>query len=229
MKNVILAAAIICLAMTAPLKPRVLIIGDSISMGYTPFVHEILDGSVGLTRPEGNCGGSLRGMELIDEWLALGDGSWDVIHFNFGLHDLKHVDPDTGKDSGDPSHPSQQTPEQYAANLEYLIGRMKATGARLVFATTTPFNATQPMPFRDSVQVAVYNAAALDVCRREGVAVNDLCGYVLANPKMMRPDNVHFYPADSRALAGQVASAILKELDVRALKAPQVKKTRKRN
>lgn len=214
MKKKALFLAVLCLAAACnDQKPEVLIIGDSISMGYTPFVTEIMDGAVGITRPEGNCGGSLKGIAHIDEWLAPGDGRWDVIHFNFGLHDLKHVDPATGKASADPEHPNEQTPEQYAANLEQMIGKMKMTGARLVFATTTPFRGIQPDPYRDSAQVAVYNAAALDVCLKHGVAVNDLCAYVLANPGMMRPDNVHFYAPDSRALAGQVCNAILKQLD----------------
>lgn len=217
MRKIILIPALIFLfAACSADKPKVLVIGDSISMGYIPFVHEIFDGVADVTRPEGNCGGSLRGMEHIDEWLALGDGRWDVIHFNFGLHDLKHVDPATGEATANPDDPNAQTPEQYAANLEAMIGKMKATGARLVFATTTPFHGVQPNPYRDSTQVAIYNAAATEACAKHGVEINDLCSYVLENPKMMRLDNVHFYPADSRALAGQVCNAVMRQLDIKA-------------
>jgi acyl-CoA thioesterase-1 len=215
MKKTFFALALLCLtAAGCPDRAKVLIIGDSISMGYIPYIREIFNGAVDIMRPEGNCGGTLRGVQHIDEWLALEDVQWDVIHFNFGLHDLKHVDPATGKATSDPGAPNEQTPWQYAANLEYIIGKMKTTGARLVFATTTPFYGTQSEPYRDSVQVAAYNAAAMEVCLKNGVAVNDLCGYVLANPEMMRRDNVHFFAPDSRALAGQVCNAVLKQLAI---------------
>ena len=73
--------------------PNVLIIGDSISIGYTKFVQEMMAGKANVHRPLNakggflNCQGTTFGVEKIDEWL--GDTKWDVIHFNFGLHDLK--------------------------------------------------------------------------------------------------------------------------------------------
>ena len=38
--------------------PRVLILGDSISVGYTPIVAEMLKDEAVVTRPEANCGPS---------------------------------------------------------------------------------------------------------------------------------------------------------------------------
>jgi hypothetical protein len=81
---------------------RVLLIGDSISMGYTLGVRSGLAGRANVHRPPENCGDTARGVSSIDKWL--GSGKWDVIHFNFGLHDLKYLDaagqlapPDKGK------------------------------------------------------------------------------------------------------------------------------------
>ena len=62
--------------------PRVLIIGDSISIGYQPALREALAGKANVHRPGTNCGPTSRGVEQIEEWL--GDGKWDVIHFNWG-------------------------------------------------------------------------------------------------------------------------------------------------
>src|SRR5688572_1778820 len=73
-----------------PALPRVLLLGDSISMGYTVPVRERLKGVANVHRPAANCGPTERGVANLDKWL--GDGKWDVIHFNFGLHDLKYVD-----------------------------------------------------------------------------------------------------------------------------------------
>ena len=73
-----------------PGLPRVLLIGDSISIGYTVPVRELLEGVTNVHRPQTNCGPTTKGVDEIDAWL--GDGKWDVIHFNFGLHDLKYCD-----------------------------------------------------------------------------------------------------------------------------------------
>ena len=47
----------------------------------------------------------------------LSNNKWDIIHFNFGLHDIKHIDPVTGKNSKNLSHPHQASPEEYERNL----------------------------------------------------------------------------------------------------------------
>ena len=73
-----------------PGLPRVLIIGDSISIGYTLPVRAQLRGRANVHRPKDNCGSTLVGLERLDAWL--GNGKWDVIHFNFGLHDMSYVD-----------------------------------------------------------------------------------------------------------------------------------------
>ena len=93
--------------------PRVLLIGDSISMGYTPAVRELLAGKANVHRPPTNCGPTIRGLEQIDAWL--GDGHWDVIHFNFGLHDLKIME--SGK--------HQVALDQYEKNLRQLVQRIR--------------------------------------------------------------------------------------------------------
>ncbi|MCK5174613.1 MAG: hypothetical protein KAR47_14565, partial [Planctomycetes bacterium] len=73
-----------------PALPRALIIGDSISIGYTSGVRGLLGGKVNVHRVPENCAHTTKGLEALDEWL--GEKKWDVIHFNWGLHDLKYVD-----------------------------------------------------------------------------------------------------------------------------------------
>jgi acyl-CoA thioesterase-1 len=109
-----------------PALPRVLLIGDSISIGYTLPVRELLKGKANVHRPPTNCGPTTKGIESIDDWL--GDGNWDVIHFNWGLHDLKFpppTSPDKGDDNAVPI-------KEYRQNLSTLVRRMKETGATLV-------------------------------------------------------------------------------------------------
>src|SRR5688572_12316649 len=70
-----------------PKLPRVLLIGDSISMGYTVPVRRQLEGKANVHRIPENGGPTINGLKKLDAWL--GDGKWDVIHFNWGLHDLR--------------------------------------------------------------------------------------------------------------------------------------------
>ena len=79
---------------TAPIQdvaglPRVLLIGDSISMGYTLPTRTLLAGKANLHRIPQNGGPTKNGIAQIDKWL--GTGKWDVIHFNWGIHDLKFM------------------------------------------------------------------------------------------------------------------------------------------
>lgn len=204
-------------ATTAPDLPNVLLLGDSISIGYTPFVKEILEGRAHVFRPvlaDGNpenCSGTTNGVKHIDRWL--GDSRWDVIHFNFGLHDIKHVDPVTGKDSGNAGDPLQAELKQYMANLKYIVGRLQLTGAKLIFATTTPVPEGKVSPLREPENVVKYNLAAVKWLKRKKIAVNDL--YAFAMPiltEIQRPQNVHFTDSGSETLGKEVASQILRYL-----------------
>jgi len=188
--------------------PRVLLIGDSISIGYTVPTRKALEGKANVHRPQANCGPTTRGLQAIDQWL--GDGKWDVIHFNWGLHDLKYISAKGGLTDVDKG--KQQVPiGQYEANLEKLVLRLKKTGAKLIWASTTPVpeGAKGRVP-GDEVK---YNAVAKKVMERHGVALNDL--YAFAKPRLkdiQLPANVHFKPEGSQALAEQVAKSILAAL-----------------
>ncbi|QDU76079.1 hypothetical protein Pan97_31240 [Bremerella volcania] len=198
-----------------PKLPNVLILGDSISIGYTLQVRDLLKGQANVFRPHTadgnkpeNCGGTTKGVESIDRWL--GDRKWDVIHFNWGLHDLKHVtEPGGNTVSNNPKDPVQATVDQYAANLEKIVQRLDKSGAKLIFATTTPVVPDTSGPLRETDSPPKYNAAALKIMKEHGVAVNDL--FAFCEPqieKLQRPKNVHFTDAGSQALAEQVAKAI---------------------
>ena len=197
--------------------PQVLIIGESISLGYTPVLQGMLRGEVDIRRPlnDGggwiNCEGTRKGVQMIDEWLALGD--FDLIHFNFGLHDLKHVHPETGRNSTDPAHPQQSDIRQYEANLKVIVRKLKASGAELIFATTTPYPDKPGGPLRRADQPAKYNGVAVKIMEENGIIINDLHGFVLPRMEaLLLPNNVHFRPSANLELAGIVAEHIRKAL-----------------
>ena len=180
-----------------PRLPRVLLIGDSISIGYTLPVRDLLKDKANLHRIPVNGGPTLTGLTQLSKWL--GAGKWDVIHFNWGLHDLKFMD--TGK---------QQVPlEDYEKNLRELVKQLKATGARLIWCSTTPVPDAEMKPPRKNPDVIAYNAVAKKVMTENGIAMNDL--YAFALPQLsaiQRPANVHFTDEGSRVLAKQVAATI---------------------
>lgn len=203
--------------------PNVLILGDSISIGYTPFVREMLKGKANVYRPmqeDGrpeNCEGTTKGVESIERWLnssayagVTNSGSpWDIIHFNFGLHDIKHVDPGTGKNSNNPNHPQQAGLKQYKKNLEVIVKKLKATGAKLIFATTTPYPDEVNGPLRKPGMPKKYNRVAKKIMKKNGICINDL--YAFAEPRMselQRPQNVHFTSEGSKVLAQKVVEKI---------------------
>jgi len=190
-----------------PSLPYVLIIGDSISIGYTPTVTELLKGKANIIHNPGNAEGTTRGLENLPSWLA--EHKWDLIHFNWGLHDLKRVKvAGTSQNSKSPDDPYQATVEKYTENMKKLVTQLKATGVKLIFATTTPYP-TVNNPYRDEKDAAIYNAAALKIMEANNIQINDLHGLVKDRLKeLQKPKNVHFKPSGSAALGKQVAEAI---------------------
>jgi acyl-CoA thioesterase-1 len=105
---------------------------------------------------------------------------------------------------------------EYEANLRKIVVRMKATGAKLVWAATTPVPDAKLNPPRHSADVPVYNAAARGIMEENGIAIDDL--FALAAPQLaaiQRPANVHYTGAGYEVLAKQVAASILRALQAK--------------
>jgi acyl-CoA thioesterase-1 len=193
-----------------PGLPRVLLIGDSISIGYTLDVREMLKGKANVHRIPTNGGPTTNGVTNLSKWL--GEGKWDVIHFNWGLHDLKYIgeDPKVRVSPTAPGAHPQVALAEYEKNLATLVTQMKATGAKLIWCNTTPVPASDGRVEGDE---AKYNEAAARVMTAHGVPTNDLCAHAKANlAKVQLPANVHFSPEGSRYLAEKVAAAIREAL-----------------
>ena len=202
----IFVVAVFCAAnaLGAEEKPKVLIIGDSISIGYTPLVQQLLSESCIVQRTPVNCRSSKFGVDHVKQWIA--EGEWDVIHFNFGLWDWYGW----GQDS-------KATVESYSKNLETIVKDLHVTGATLIFATTTPPCAEAEETSRvlvTNARARQFREAALKVMDANGVAVNDLYNKVLPDiaAHQKSPHDVHFKPAGIAALAEKVSASILEVL-----------------
>ena len=206
----LLSALFACLPLTclrAADLPKVLIMGDSISIGYTPHVVENLKGVAEVKRHRGNAGPTIRGLAKIEQWL--GEEKWDLIHFNWGLWDMY----------GWEYHKEDRSPKAYGKRLEALVARLKETGAQLIWATTTPAcpdnETTMKRRFQQDVRIPSeleqkYLTVALGVMRKNGVQINDL--YTFMKPQWdkysIADDNVHFKPEGKKALGKKVSDCI---------------------
>lgn len=153
-------------------------------------VRSALEGVANVHRPTTNCGPTISGLELLDGWLTEhGERPWDVIHYQFGLHDLKRME------GGD----HQVPPAEYAANLRTITHALAKTGAALIWCSTTPVPDV-PMdamsPPRLVSDVLLFNAAAFEAVNAStavgGVAVHDLYSYLLRIHCAMRQKIQHF-------------------------------------
>ena len=153
-----------------PGLPRALLIGDSISIGYTVTVQKALAGQANVHRIPENGADTANGLKKIESWL--GGSHWDVIHFNWGLHDLKVT----------PQGEHQVSIEAYEKNLAVLVERLKTTGARLIWAATTPVPEGKQNPVRESSDVPRYNAVARRLMESKGIVTDDL--YAAALPRL---------------------------------------------
>ncbi|MCA8984773.1 MAG: SGNH/GDSL hydrolase family protein [Planctomycetaceae bacterium] len=194
-----------------PELPRVLIIGDSISIGYTPALRTLLQGKANVHRIPVNGGPTTRGLEQIEEWL--GESSWDVIHFNWGLHDLRFVD--ENRKSVPVEQGQHQVPlDQYEQNLNKLVSRLKQTGATLIWRNTTP------VPLGSNYRIegdeVSYNRVAERIMQKNKIAIDDHHTFVMQHGKeLQRPADVHFTAEGSRKLAELAAQAIQSQLPAR--------------
>jgi hypothetical protein len=193
--------------------PKVLIIGDSISIGYTPFVVQALKDQAVVMHNKGNAQHTGTGLELLDQWI--GNTKWGVIHFNWGLWDLRYRNPDS-KNQGNRDKVNgtiTTTLEQYEKNLDKLVTRLKKTNAKLIWANTTVVPENEAGRIVGDEQK--YNDVATKVMKKHGVAINDL--YTLT--KSLPPElfagvgNVHYTKDGYAKIAKQVAEKIKASLE----------------
>ena len=185
-------------------KERVVLIGDSIRMGYQEVVRQELAGEAEVWGPEQNGGNSRNVLANLDQW-ALTRGP-AVVHLNCGLHDLRK---EFG--TGEVAVP----PAEYADNVRQILGlvqeRLQGT---LIWASTTPVNEAwhhQNKGFdRFEADVVAYNDMAAGIARDLGLVIDDLFTVVTdaGRDQLLRDDGVHFTENGYALLGRAVADAV---------------------
>jgi lysophospholipase L1-like esterase len=150
------------------MSKKVLLLGDSIRMSYQPMVAEMLKDYADVVGPEENCQFSAYTLASLDRWLEQ-LGKPDIVHWNNGIHDVGY-NPDR--------KPVQYTLDEYISNLKAIIEKLRATDAKIIFATSTPVHPNRPFKNTEwawrNEEIDQYNEAALELMKSESIPVNDL-------------------------------------------------------
>jgi lysophospholipase L1-like esterase/pimeloyl-ACP methyl ester carboxylesterase len=215
--------------------PKVLSVGDSISGGYSKPLIKFLEGKAEVTKlgavagyriqketfwhsrgaakylDFGSAKACIEDFERFEKHLAT--TPYDVIHFNFGLNDIFR-----GRNGA-----WHNPVDQYAKDLAKIVTLLKGSGAKVIWANTTPIPANaKNNPEGDEL---IYNAAAKKVMKKHGIPINDLHSVVTrwdGYAEWKKGNDVHFPGAVYSKLAEQIAVRILAQLE--AAKAPTGKK-----
>lgn len=199
---------------------KILLIGDSIRMGYDKYIKNIFEDTAEVYYPDENCRFStyvLRSLEYWRDQLDCGDDI-DLIHWNAGLwDDLRMLD-------GEPLVGL----EEYSRNVERIysaIGKLFPK-ARIIFATSTPVREELFTTLkRYNADTERYNAEAVRISLEHGAIINDLYGIVKDAPKSYYSDMTHLYTKEGIELVTEqvrrsiesVLSIEGKDLDYEAL------------
>ena len=181
---------------------RILILGDSISMGYREFVRESLHGKAEVLFSEENGRFVKYTHWLSNQWIRA-NGAPDIIHWNNGIWDMSVEPPLEGNFTPLP---------QYIWTLGRILQTLRDGGVgKVIFATTT-----YQKPGCANVRqedVDLYNDAARALMQREGIEINDLGAMVRPRiDELVCEDQVHLNEAGYRACAQRVVQLIEKYL-----------------
>ena len=189
----------------------VILIGDSIRMGYQTYVERLLADFATVWGPEKNGETSQNILNNLEEWVISRDA--DIIHINAGLHDIKRQY-GAMRGAADNLVPA----ETYRKNVDKIFGTIKKSkpDAKLIWATTTPVNYhwhhEQKGFDRYEEDVENYNLVALELARKHSVEINDLYRLVMRSgrDRLLVKDGVHFTEEGYKMIGKAVAECIRK-------------------
>lgn len=183
---------------------NILLVGDSIRIGYMPYVKELLEGQASVFGPEDNCRFARYSFFNLPIWIEESGSIPDIIHWNNGIWDVMHKDEWLTDDTF-------TTLDEYIRDIERIYKVMKNTGAKIIFATTTPVKDENPT--LRNADIDLFNQQAVKYLSAQGVEINDLNAFIKPNRnELVKDDLTHLTEDGYKAAAQQVASIIKKYL-----------------
>lgn len=190
---------------------KIILIGDSIRMGYDKYVKEALSDTAKVFYPNENCRFAEYVLRYLHEWKQ--NGNWpedaDLVHWNAGLWDALEL-------FGDEPLTSLDYYKQVIARIDKRI-RMLFPRAKVVFATSTSIvEEGYGKDFcRHNSTIEKYNAAAKEVLQGSDTVINDLYAVSLKCKEPHRSDTTHFNTnMGTELMGGAVLSVICRVLDI---------------
>ena len=189
---------------------NLLLIGDSIRMGYDKSVKKTLEGKANVIFPGENCRFAAYVLRQFHEYLnGMNGEDIDVIHWNAGLWDclrLFEEEPHTPLDV-------------YEYYIERICIRIKklCPNAHVIFATSTKVISEKMDKNlkRYNDEIEKYNEAAVRIVKKYGFSVNDLYALSVTLPEEVHSDAVHYYtPKGTEAFTNQVLSFVVPALGI---------------
>ena len=189
---------------------NLLLIGDSIRMGYDKTIKKALENKVNVIFPDENCRFAAYVFRNFYEWFGNVNGSdIDVIHWNVGLWDILRLFGD------DPETPI----DIYEYYIDRICLRMKklCPNAKIIFANCTSVVSEKAHPdfMRRNDDVIRYNKVAEKIVKKHGFEINDLYTFSLTFPDEARSDAFHFYTdIGTNAITNKVLECVLPALGI---------------
>lgn len=190
---------------------KVLLIGDSIRMGYDKYVKEALKGVAEVVYPHENCQFAQYVLRHLEPWkrqLEL-DETVDVVHWNAGLWDtLRNFDEDV-----------LTPPEVYRGFINRCCKKIKLLfpNAKVIFATSTPVleHKFSKESYRLNKDVREFNRIAVEECLKYGFAIDDLYAVAEKFPEEYYSDCTHLRTEKgTRYMTEAVVKSILNALGI---------------
>lgn len=201
---------------------KVMLIGDSIRLGYQDDLTRELSGEFDVWGTTDNCrfakytlnelgrmfeGFSANSDKKTDNALLMPGASAsggitypDIIHWNCGLWDTSIVCEEDG--------PFTPIPE-YISYMSKILRELRKVTDKVIFATTTPVKPQNPNQKNEII--TEYNKAITEFMEKEGVMINDLNKLVSENiDEYISADNIHLSECGKKACAAQIAECIRK-------------------
>lgn len=195
-----LMTGIVLSASVALYGDNILLIGDSISLGYENRAQIYAGSRHNIVHTMTNALYSTYCRAHVRDWLSKTNQIWDVVHFNVGLHDICR--------NPDNCAPPQTAVLTYQKNLLDIVEiiRNDSPCAVIVFALSTPILSQENRLPED---VAVYNSAATNILADQNVYINDLCSLMLPHQDEYHlEDGTHFTPEGNQFNAENVVNFI---------------------
>lgn len=181
-------------------KKNVLLIGDSIRMGYCNTVKKELADVANVFYPEENCRNSQYIVTKLKAWAATFPEQFDLIQFNCGHWDVAHWNGD---------EESLTSPEEYGRMVRLIIRQLRKfyPAARIVFATTSAMNPNGVVGVnpRTNREIVRYNEIAVSAAQEMGVEINDIFAIAAEYGEEMFRDYAHLTPEGFAQLGRAVA------------------------